>query len=93
MDVLKSVSPHQLCLSTLEGVYQGEGPKYNLQISVEVQDQGTWEETEPLKRLYFLLKSKETELYGNTSEVYTENTTISCTKLKLLIFNDSDFPQ
>lgn len=41
MDVLKSVSPHQLCLSTLEGVYQGEGPKYNLRTSVEVQDWGT----------------------------------------------------
>lgn len=29
-DVLTSVSPHQLCLSALEGAYQGEGPKHNL---------------------------------------------------------------
>lgn len=29
-DVLNSMSPHQLCLSALEGSYQGKGPKYSL---------------------------------------------------------------
>lgn len=43
----------------------------------------------PWKDFIFLLKSKETELYGNASEVYTQNTATSCTKLKLLIFKDS----
>jgi len=30
MDALKSVSAHQLCLSMLEGAFQGEGPTYSV---------------------------------------------------------------